>query len=197
MGVKLGLTGSMGMGKSTTAGFFREFDVPVWDADAEVHKLYARGGAAVDPIGVLLPDATQQGFVDRERLKVAIQKDQSLLDKIEALLKPLLMQSRQEFQTLNKAAPVVVFDIPLLFETDAESWMDYVLVVTAPQHVQRDRIFARGTMTEEMLKAILARQMSDNEKRALADYIFDTSKGMDHTKAEVKALIQELEQENA
>lgn len=197
MGVKLGLTGSIGMGKSTTAGFFREFGVPVWDADAEVHNLYAKDGGAVKPIKALVPLATVKGYVDRTALKVEIAKDQTLLGKIEAILKPLLAHSRQDFHNQHNKSPVMVFDIPLLFETDAESWMDYVLVVTAPEAVQRERIFERGTMTEDMLQTILSRQMPDNEKRALADYIFDTSRGKEHTKAEVKALISELEQEYA
>ncbi len=197
MSIKLGLTGSIGMGKSTTAGFFRDFGVPVWDADAQVHKLYEKGGAAVGPIGALLPEATKNGFVDRAVLKAAIEQDETLLEKIERILHPLLGQSRQEFLDQRRAFPVLLFDIPLLFETDAESWMDYVLVVTAPEEVQRQRVLTRGTMSEEMLDTILSRQMPDREKRALADFIFDTSHGMEHTKAEVKALIGKLEQEDA
>ncbi|NOR61359.1 MAG: dephospho-CoA kinase [Rhodobacteraceae bacterium] len=197
MSVKLGLTGSIGMGKSTTAGFFREFDVPVWDADAEVHALYAAGGAAVKPIGALVPAATLGGGVDRTILKIEIAKDSGLLDKIEATLQPLLAESRQQFLTRYKKSAVVVFDIPLLFETDAESLMDYVLVVTAPEDVQRHRVMMRGSMNEDLFNTILARQMPDVEKRALADFLFDTSRGMDHTKAEVKALIEALEQEDA
>lgn len=197
MSIKLGLTGSIGMGKSTTAGFFRDYKVPVWDADAEVKKLYAHAGAAVLPIGELVPDAINEGFVNREVLKAEIAKDEALLTRIEAVLRPLLAASRQQFHTQHKQTPLMVFDIPLLFETDAESWMDYVLVVTAPEEVQRDRVMKRGSMSEALLNTILARQMPDTEKRALADFIFDTSQGMDHTKAEVKALIEALEQENA
>ena len=197
MSIKLGLTGSIGMGKSTTAGFFQAFDVPVWDADAEVHRFYANNGAAVSPIGALVPTATLEGFVDRKALKAEIAKDDDLLGKIELILRPLLADSRQAFLTSHKENAVIVFDIPLLFETDAESWMDYVLVVTAPEEVQRDRVMMRGSMSDAMFKTILARQMPDVEKRALADFLFDTSQGMDHTKAEVKALIEALEQENA
>ena len=197
MSVKLGLTGSIGMGKSTTANFFRGFDVPVWDADAEVHSLYAEGGAAVGPIGALVPAATLEGFVDRDALKAEIARDAGLLSKIEQIIRPILADSRQAFMASHKEFPVIVFDIPLLFETDAESWMDYVLVVTAPENVQRHRVMMRGTMSEAMFDTILARQMPDDEKRALADFIFDTSLGMDHTKAEVKALIEALEQEDA
>jgi len=197
MSIKLGLTGSIGMGKSTTANFFREFGVPVWDADAEVHRLYAVGGAAVAPIGALVPEATKQGLVDRKILKSKIARDESLLEKIEAVVRPLLAESRQNFHTQHKKSAVMLFDIPLLYETDSEGWMDYVLVVTAPEHVQRQRVLARGAMDEALLNTILARQMPDIEKRALADFIFDTSQGMAHTKAEVKALIEALEQEDA
>ena len=197
MTIKLGLTGSIGMGKSTTAGFFRAFDVPVWDADAEVHSLYAKGGQAVSLLRQLAPEAVKNGAVDRGLLRLAIKQDKTLLQQIESALKPLLARSRADFLAANRAAPVVVFDIPLLFETDTESWLDYVLVVTAPEAVQKQRVLSRNTMDESMLNTILARQMTDKEKRALADFVFDTSKGMEHTKAEVKALIEALEQENA
>ena len=197
MSLKLGLTGSIGMGKSTTAGFFRDFGVPVWDADATVHEIYAKGGAAVGPIGKIAPVATAQGFVDRGVLKRVIAEDSRILSKIETAIKPVLTQSRADFLAANSAAPVLLFDIPLLYETDAETWLDYVLVVTAPLNVQKQRVFIRGTMSEDLFNTILSRQMPDVEKRALADFVFDTSKGMDHTKAEVKALIEKLEKENA
>lgn len=197
MSVKLGLTGSIGMGKSTTAGFFKEFGVPVWDADAVVHEIYAQGGAAVGPIGALAPEAVLEGFVNRDALKKLIGAEATLLGKIEAAIKPILGQSRADFVIQNSASPLVLFDIPLLFETDAEIWLDYVLVVTAPAEVQKQRVVARGSMSEALFETILSRQMPDAEKRALADFVFDTSLGMDHTKAEVKALIGKLEAENA
>jgi len=197
MTVKLGLTGSIGMGKSTTAGFFRSFGVPVWDADAEVRIMYGQGGQAVPLLRKLAPAAIIKAEVDRSQLKRAITQDKDLLTRIEAALKPLLAQSRQDFLTVHRATPVVVFDIPLLYETDSESWLDYVLVVTAPADVQKQRVMGRNTMDEALFNTILARQMPDAEKRALADYVFDTSKGMAHTKTEVKALIEALEQENA
>ena len=197
MSLRLGLTGSIGMGKSTTAGFFREFGVPVWDADAEVHALYEAGGAAVQPIGALVPGATTQGIVDREVLKAKIAKQPALLGNLQEIVRPLLRQSRISFDQKHNAQPVAVYDIPLLFETDTESWMNYVLVVTAPDFVQRQRLLARDSMSEAMLHTILSRQMPDAEKRALGDFVFDTSKGLDHTRAEVKALIKTLEQENA
>jgi len=197
MSIKLGLTGSIGMGKTTTAGFFRESGVPVWDADAEVHKLYAQGGAAVAAMGALVPEAVAAGFVDRRVLKAEISKNPALLAKIEAMLKPLLAQSRAGFLQKHSDKHLVLFDIPLLYETDAESWLDYVLVVTAPAEVQKARILARQSMDETMFTTLLARQMPDQEKRALADFVFDTSKGLAHTKADVKALIDKLEAENA
>jgi len=197
MSIKLGLTGSIGMGKTTTAGFFRESGVPVWDADAEVHKLYAQGGAAVAAMGALVPEAVAAGFVDRRVLKAEISKNPALLAKIEAMLKPLLAQSRAGFLQKHSDKRLVLFDIPLLYETDAESWLDYVLVVTAPAEVQKARILARQSMDETMFTTLLARQMPDQEKRALADFVFDTSKGLAHTKADVKALIDKLEAENA
>ena len=197
MSLKLGLTGSIGMGKSTTAGFFREFGVPVWDADAVVHTIYAEGGAAVEPIREVAAEATENGFVDRSVLKDLISKDQTLLAKIETAINPILRESRRVFLRDNQASPLVLFDIPLLYETDAESWLDYVLVVTAPKHIQKQRVIERGSMDEELFEMILARQMGDAEKRALADFVFDTSNGMDHTKSEVKTLIEELEKENA
>ena len=197
MSLKLGLTGSIGMGKSTTAGFFREFGVPVWDADAVVHAIYAEGGAAVEPIREIAGEATENGFVDRSVLKDLISKDKTLLAKIETAINPILRESRRVFLRDNQASPLVLFDIPLLYETDAESWLDYVLVVTAPKHIQKQRVIERGSMDEELFEMILARQMGDAEKRALADFVFDTSNGMDHTKSEVKTLIEELEKENA
>lgn len=197
MTLKLGLTGSIGMGKSTTAGMFNDLGVPVWDADAEVHKAYAKGGAAVAAIGALVPEAVGEGFVDRAVLKTAIGLDKTLLSHIEQALKPILSQSRADFMQENQGKALVLFDIPLLYETDAESWLDYVLVVTAPEAVQRARVLARGEMDEALLETILARQMPDKEKRALADFVFDTSTGFEHTKAEVAALIEKLESENA
>ncbi|MCF6273184.1 MAG: dephospho-CoA kinase [Rhodobacteraceae bacterium] len=197
MSLKLGLTGSIGMGKTTTAGFFKEFGVPVWDADEQVHTLYAKGGAAVEPIAALLPTATKNGFVDRNILKAEIAKKPILLSRLEEILKPLLAKSRNDFLLHHKDNPLILFDIPLLFETDTESWLDYVLVVSAPEQVQRERLLARGTMDEAMLETLLSRQMPDAEKRALADFVFDTSFGMAHTKSEVKSLIKRLNKENA
>ena len=187
---KLGLTGSIGMGKSTTAAMFRDEGVPVWDADATVHKLYAKGGPAVAPIGQEFPDAIVDGAVDRDQLKQIIAKDATVLPKLEAIVHPLVAADRAEFLDTNKAE-LVVFDIPLLFETGANTWLDSVLVVTCPPDVQAKRVLDRGTMSPEQFQMILSRQMPDSEKRARADHIIETLT-LDATRAAVRNLIAEL-----
>lgn len=187
---KLGLTGSIGMGKSTTAAMFRDEGVPVWDADATVHKLYAKGGAAVLPIGQEFPDAIVDGAVDRDQLKQIIAKDAMALQKLEAIVHPLVAADRAEFLDTNKAE-LVVFDIPLLFETGADTWLDFVLVVTCPPEVQAKRVLDRGTMSPEQFQMILSRQMPDAEKRARADHVIETLT-LDATRAAVRNLIAEL-----
>ena len=187
---KLGLTGSIGMGKSTTAAMFRDESVPVWDADATVHKLYAKGGAAVLPIGQEFPDAIVDGTVDRDQLKQIIAKDAGVLPKLEAIVHPLVAADRAEFLDTNKAE-LVVFDIPLLFETGADRWLDSVLVVTCPSEVQAQRVLDRGTMSPEQVQMILSRQMPDAEKRARADHVIETLT-LDATRAAVRNLIAEL-----
>ena len=187
---KLGLTGSIGMGKSTTAAMFRDEGVPVWDADATVHKLYAKGGAAVLPIGQEFPDAIVDGTVDRDQLKQIIANDAGVLPKLEAIVHPLVAADRAEFLDTNKAE-LVVFDIPLLFETGADRWLDSVLVVTCPSEVQAKRVLDRGTMSPEQVQMILSRQMPDAEKRARADHVIETLT-LDATRAAVRNLIAEL-----
>ena len=187
---KLGLTGSIGMGKSTTAAMFRDEGVPVWDADATVHKLYAKGGAAVLPIGQEFPDAIVDGTVDRDQLKQIIANDAGVLPKLEAIVHPLVAADRAEFLDTNKAE-LVVFDIPLLFETGADRWLDSVLVVTCPSEVQAKRVLDRGTMSSEQFQMILSRQMPDAEKRARADHVIETLT-LDATRAAVRNLIAEL-----
>ena len=185
---RLGLTGSIGMGKSTTAGFFRDMGVPVWDADAAVHRLYASGGAAVGPVGALCPAAVGPAGVDRAALKDWIVQDAGALARLEAVVHPLVAQDRAEFIAAARA-PLVVLDIPLLFETGAD--VDGVLVVTAPPDVQRARVLARPGMTAAHLEAILARQMPDAEKRARADFVIETL-DMDSTRAAVQDLVARL-----
>lgn len=187
---KLGLTGSIGMGKSTTATMFRDEGVPVWDADATVHKLYGVGGAAVKPVGEAYPVAIRDGAVDRNALKSLISEDRTVLKTLETIVHPLVAADRAEFLA-NTDAPLVVFDIPLLFETGADSWLDSVLVVTAPADVQKDRVLSRGTMTEDQFAQILARQMPDAEKRERADHVIETLT-LDGTRQDVRNLIAEL-----
>lgn len=188
----LGLTGSIGMGKSTTAEMFRAEGVPVWDADAAVHRIYGAGGSGAGALAPLVPGVvTFDGAVDRAALRAAIGKNPALLGRIEALIHPLVAEDRAVFLAATDA-PLVVCDIPLLFETGADAWLDAVLVVTAPPEVQRARVMARPEMTEEDFARFLARQTPDAEKRARADHLIDTSLGLDHARAEVRALVARL-----
>jgi dephospho-CoA kinase len=186
----LGLTGSIGMGKSTTATMFADEGVPVWDADAAVHRLYEKGGAAVPEIGALFPDAIVGGAVDRARLKDWISRDPTALSRIEAVVHPLVAADRAAF-IAGSTAPLVVLDMPLLFETGADAMMDATLAVTAPADIQRDRVLARPGMTEDQLEAILARQMPDTEKRGRATYVIETLT-LDATRAAVRNLIAQI-----
>lgn len=169
----LGLTGSIGMGKSTTAQMFAEEGVPVWDADAAVHRLYARGGAAVAPIRELCPEAVVDGAVNRQALKDWIARDSAALAQIETVVHPLVAQDRQAFLT-ETDADIVLLDIPLLFEGGGAAGMNAVVVVTAPSDVQRARVLDRGTMDETTFETILSKQMPDAEKRDRADYVIET-----------------------
>lgn len=189
----LGLTGSIGMGKSTTAGFFRDAGIPVWDADDAVHRLYAAGGAAVAPVGQLCPAAVQDGAIDRPALKRWIAEDPSALAKIEAAVHPLVAADRAAFldQARRDAAPLVVVDIPLLFETGAEGSVDAVVVVSAPAEDQRARVLARPGMTEDHFARILAKQMPDAEKRRRADHVIET-RSLEGARRAVHSLIREL-----
>lgn len=169
----LGLTGSIGMGKSTTAGFFAAAGVPVWDADAAVHRLYATGGAAVAPIAAIWPKAAIGGMIDRTTLKSIIAANPSALAQIETIVHPLVATDRAQFLA-TATADIVVFDIPLLFEKGTEGDMDATLLVTAPPALQRTRVMARPGMTETQFQTILARQMPDADKRARATHIIET-----------------------
>jgi dephospho-CoA kinase len=171
---RLGLTGSIGMGKSTTAAAFAARGIPVWDADATVHRLYAADGAAAAAIGAVFPAAiAADGSVSRPALKALIAAEPAVLDRVSSIVHPLVAANRQAFIAASRA-DIVLLDIPLLFETGAESGCDAVLVVTAPPAVQRARLIARGGMTEAELAAVLARQMPDDQKRARADHIVET-----------------------
>jgi dephospho-CoA kinase len=187
MTFRLGLTGSIGMGKSTTAAMFKESGIAVWDADAAVHRLYAKGGAAVDPIQQLCPQAVVDGNVSRETLKAAIATETGLLPRIEAIVHPLVAQDRAAFLSAA-TTDIVVLDIPLLFEKSSQTEFDATLLVTAPSKLQRQRVMARPGMTEAHFQTILARQMPDDRKRALATHIVETL-DIASTRAYITALI--------
>jgi dephospho-CoA kinase len=194
---RLGLTGSVGMGKSTTARLFAEAGVPVWDADAAVHRLYAAGGGGAAAIREMVPGAMAGGAVDRDRLRAAVTAEPGLLDRIEAAVHPLVAEDRAGFVAAHRQAPILLFDIPLLYETGADAWLDGVLVVTAPAEVQRARVLERPGMTEAALARILARQMPDAEKRARADFVIATDEGVEAARAEVLALVARLGEKGA
>ncbi|MCL8486631.1 MULTISPECIES: dephospho-CoA kinase [Bradyrhizobium] len=188
----LGLTGSMGMGKSTTAKLFAEAGVPVYDADATVHKVYE--GEAAPAIEAAFPGTTVGGKVDRSKLSAKVVGDPEAIRRLEAIVHPMLRSYHQDF--LDKAAqsgvPVAVVDVPLLFETGGDKRVDAVVVVFTSPEIQRQRILARGTMTEEALDALLARQMPDAEKRARADFVVDTSNGLDPVRARIRDILAEV-----
>ncbi len=190
--IVVGLTGSIGMGKSTTATMFADEGIPVYDADAAVHALYAKGGAAVDPIGQLVPQAIVDGAVDRDVLRKAVFDDDTLLQRIEMAVHPLLKDSRRDFFTENLKAPIVLLDIPLLFETGGDKSVHKIVVVTAPPDVQRERVLARPDMTADRFEAILAKQTPDAEKRARADFVIDTGKGLDAARMSVHVIVSML-----
>ena len=186
----LGLTGGIGMGKSTTAAMFADLGVPVWDADAAVHRLYAPGGAAVAPMAAAVPGSISDGAVDRAALKRAIAADPAVLRRIESIVHPLVATDRAAFLA-GQTAPVVLLDIPLLFEGGGDRLCDGVAVVSVPPEVQRARVMARGTMTPEDLDRILARQMPDPDKRARATWIIDTTT-MDSARAAVQSILHQI-----
>lgn len=185
----LGLTGSLGMGKSTTARFFAEEGVPLHDADAAVHRLYE--GEATPLIEAAFPGTTSGGRVDRDKLAKKVLGDSAAIKKLETIIHPLVGRAEARFldEAARKDAAVVVLDIPLLFETGADRRCDAVVVVSAPADVQRARAFERPGMTEEKFQAILAKQMPDAEKRARADFVVDTSKGFDAARAQVREIL--------
>ena len=172
----LGLTGSIGMGKSTTAAMFADEGLPVWDADATVHRLYAPGQPAALAIGQLFPTAIDQsGGVNRATLRMLIQSDAKLLDRLNAAVHPLVAEDRAQFLAFHQAAPIVLLDVPLLYESGIDTACDAVAVVSAPAKAQRERVLSRGAMTEAEFRTLLARQMPDAEKRKRADYIIPTT----------------------
>ncbi len=190
MRFRLGLTGSIGMGKSTTARMFADESCAVWDADAAVHRLYAPGGAAVEPMREIFPDAVENGSVSRDRLRKIIARDPSALPRIEALVHPLVRKDRERFAA-ERPGKIGVFDIPLLYETGAEAEMDAVACVHVGAEIQRARVLARGTMSAADLDRILSRQMPNEDKCARADYVIETDT-LDHARAQVVAIVRDI-----
>ncbi|SEN45956.1 dephospho-CoA kinase [Roseovarius tolerans] len=187
MTFRLGLTGSIGMGKSTTAAMFADEGCPVWDADAAVHRLYSQGGPAVALMERAFPDVVREGVVCREALKQIIRRDPGALHKIEAIVHPLVAQDRQVFIDAQ-TAPITVLDIPLLFETGAERYLDSTVVVSTTPEEQQARVMARGTMDAGQLKAIIQKQLPDAEKRTRADYVIETD-SLDHARSQVRDVL--------
>ncbi|QQO34378.1 dephospho-CoA kinase [Bradyrhizobium diazoefficiens] len=188
----LGLTGSIGMGKSTTAKLFAEAGVPVYDADAAVHQLYQ--GEAAPAIEAAFPGTTANGKVDRSKLSARVVHDPAAIKQLEQIVHPMLGASRQKFFADAEAAkaPVVVLDIPLLFETGGEKRVDAVVVVSTSPEIQRERVLARGTMDEAKLDAIIAKQTPDAEKRKRADFVVDTSHGLEPVRAQITHILAEV-----
>lgn len=190
----VGLTGSIGMGKSTTAQMFKEVGAAVFDADAAVHDLYAKGGAAVPIIKAVFADVVVDGAIVREKLAVHLQNDPLHLQVLESFIHPLVAEMRTVAVTQAEAEskPVMVFDVPLLFETGGEARVDKTVVVSADVKTQRERVLARLGMRPEKLKLILSRQMPDAEKRKRADYIVQTDKGLDFARQQVQNIMDDL-----
>ena len=188
--VVIGLTGSIGMGKSTTARFFAEAGVPVHDADSAVHRLYAGDAAAI--IEAEFPGVSGAQGIDRDKLAKRVLNDAEALRRLEGIIHPLVRREEARFleEAERSGAPIAVLDIPLLFETGADRRVDAVVVVTAPAEVQRARVFERTGMTEEKFQALLAKQTPDAEKRRRADFVVDTSKGFDFARAQVHAILR-------
>ena len=189
--IVLGLTGSIGMVKSTTTAMFADEGALIWNADEAVHRLYASGGAAVGPIAAAFPGAVVDGAVDRDRLAAALGRDEAAFRRLESIVHPLVARGRLEDLAAAEARGVklAVLDIPLLFETGGDAAVDAVVVVTAPAEVQAARVLARPGMTRERFEAILARQLPDAEKRRRADFIVDTGQGLEAARARVREIV--------
>jgi dephospho-CoA kinase len=191
----IGLTGSIGMGKSATARLFREAGIPVFDSDACVHALYDSGGAAVGPVEAAFPGSlAEDGSIDRARLSRQLNDDPDGFARLEAIVHPLVAKARQHFldAARNDGADIVVLDVPLLFETGGHEHVDAVIAVHAPHHVRRERVLQRPGMTEDKLAAIIARQTPDSVKLEKADYIVETSGGLDDARQQVGKIIAAL-----
>lgn len=189
--IVLGLTGSIGMGKSTTTAMFAEEGALVWNADEAVHRLYAPGGAAVAPVAEAFPGSVVEGAVDRDRLAAALGRDAAAFRRLESIVHPLVLRGRLKDLAAAEARGVklAVLDIPLLFETGGDAAVDAVVVVTAPAEVQAGRVLARPGMTRERFEAILARQLPDAEKRRRADFLVDTGQGLEAARTRVREIV--------
>ena len=187
--IKIALTGSIGMGKSTVAAMFERAGVPVFDADAIVRSLQGRGGALVERIGEHFPGTVRDGVLDRVRLAGIVLEDPAQLGELESIVHPAVYDARLAFLDKHRDSPALVFDIPLLFETGGETEFDKVVVVSAPSDIQRERVLHRAGMTPERLQSILDRQMPDEEKRRRADFVIDTSGDLSTTEAEVRDIL--------
>lgn len=190
--VILGLTGSIGMGKSTTAQMFKDAGVPVFDSDAAVHALYAKGGEAVPLLKAVFPSVIKSGAVDRKALGRFMKADPLQLQVLESFIHPMVASRREVFlkQAKRDGAKAVLFDVPLLFETGGETDVDYVIVVTAPRSVQRQRVMARPGMTRDLYEALLKRQVPDTEKRKRADFLVFTDKGLEDARKQVQKILR-------
>lgn len=195
MTLLVGLTGSIGMGKSTTAAMFADEGIPVWDADASVHKLYAKNGAAVAVVGAQYPDVIEEGLVSREKLRDLIAADPTVLDQLQSLVHPLVAADRAAF-IADQTSDIILLDIPLLFETGAADLCDAIVVVTAPADTQRARVMARGEMSQADFEMILSRQLPDDEKRKRADFIIETLT-LDTARAAVRDIVKQLRARHA
>jgi dephospho-CoA kinase len=187
--IRIALTGSIGMGKSTVARMFERAGIPVFDADAEVRRLQGPGGALVERIGARFPGTVHEGVLDREKLAELVLDDPRQLAELERIVHPAVRAARDEFVDRNRGAPALLFEIPLLFETGGEAEFDKIIVVTAPAEVQRSRVLERAAMTVEKLDSILERQIPDAEKRGRADFVIDTGIDLSTTEAQVRDIL--------
>jgi dephospho-CoA kinase len=187
--IKIALTGSIGMGKSTVAAMFAEAGIPVFDADAEVRRMQGPGGSLVGAIGQRFPDSVADGGIDRERLAAQVLADRDELAALECIVHPAVAQAREEFIGANRDAPALLFEIPLLYETHGEAAFDKVVVVSAPAETQRERVMQREGMTAAKLEGLLARQLPDEQKRERADFVVDTGVNQEETREQVRSIL--------
>ena len=192
-GYKLGLTGSIGMGKTTVSKVFANAKIPVWNADKVVEELYKKNATGYKIIESLVPEAIGTNSVDKRTLSAAILKNKSLLKEIEERIHPLVKKSRDGFIDKYSSRPLIVFEIPLLYETKSDKWLDAVLVVTAPKRVQKARVMKREAMTKQKLDFLLSRQLNENRRLSKADYIINTDVDINDLRAKVKEFIKKLE----